>query len=409
MMNDKEVFTRFAKQLADWSRTGEEPELGDYNVRAYLDAQEKRLKNKGIIRNFEFYPESNVHKVSDFMVGILLNGYNRRVNYALGRKKVTYSKNNKVLFKEQLKATMYQLIKWPSKENHEWKKDTYVCPGCGHIEQIEKLEEKGCEYCGAKFLVSQLYPKVTNFYLLENAAPSSPGFAKVIRLLIGSPVYALVFTIFMLLSAPDIVQEYSISYMYQTLCVGFAVLNLIFAPIILQIKDAMQVSVGVAGAKSKITSRLKKYDETFSYDYFEGKALSLLRWITFAENPLECIQYEGEGVDVNLQNILDMEYRGGIDVKKIDVTEEYLSITLKVFMKNTYYKSGKCRSKNDTMYLQMKHKKSFRVLPEFSIVKVMCHGCGGSFDATKHRNCPYCDRKYDAGIDDWIVTGIRIL
>ena len=31
----------------------------------------------------------------------------------------------------------------------------------------------------------------------------------------------------------------------------------------------------------------------------------------------------------------------------------------------------------------------------------------GSFDATKYRNCPYCEQEYNAGRDDWEVLEIH--
>ncbi|MDD5948304.1 MAG: hypothetical protein PUC39_01010 [Lachnospiraceae bacterium] len=53
------------------------------------------------------------------------------------------------------------------------------------------------------------------------------------------------------------------------------------------------MSIGVLGAKTRMTAKLRRYDPSFSYDYFEGKALSLLRMIVYADNPSEYIQYEG--------------------------------------------------------------------------------------------------------------------
>lgn len=47
-MNEQTLFEKFTEQLSAWSRTGKEPELGDWNIRAYLDLQEQRLKEKGL-------------------------------------------------------------------------------------------------------------------------------------------------------------------------------------------------------------------------------------------------------------------------------------------------------------------------------------------------------------------------
>ncbi len=53
-MNEKELFRAFTEQLGEWSRTGKEPELGDWNIRAYLDMQEHRLQRKGFQRTVDY-------------------------------------------------------------------------------------------------------------------------------------------------------------------------------------------------------------------------------------------------------------------------------------------------------------------------------------------------------------------
>lgn len=89
-MNEKELFRTFTEQLGEWSRTGKEPELGD------------------------------------------------------------------------------------------WRNETYVCPNCGNITKIAALEDEGCAYCGTHFLMAQLYPKVTNFYILDNLSVKKFGLRKLL-------------------------------------------------------------------------------------------------------------------------------------------------------------------------------------------------------------------------------------
>lgn len=406
-MDDKELFLTFSSQLGEWSRTGKEPELGDWNIRAYLDAQENRLKDMELKRTFEFKPDDRVYKVGDYAVGVLLNGYNKRLNYALGQKKTEYFKDGKIIFSEKMHVPLYQLIKWPVDDKADRKKETYVCPNCGNIEKLEVLESEGCQYCGTRFVMSQLYPKVTNFYTLENTSDKKRSIGDVIRLIPGCLIVALILTFVMLFTDTG-TEAYSFMSIFPVSCILIFLLGIWFSPIIHEIAENAPVSLGVAGAKRKITSKLRHYDETFSYDYFEGKALSLLRMIVFADDPMNYIQFEGKELSPSFRNIVDMEYRGGVDVNEIKESGEYIEVTLKVFMKNTYYAKGKCKKKNDTMYLHMRHHAKWKVEPEFSIVKVSCHGCGGSFDATKHRNCPFCQKEYDVGIDDWTVLDLEV-
>jgi len=173
-------------------------------------------------------------------------------------------------------------------------------------------------------------------------------------------------------------------------CIAYFLAGIWFSPVIFTIAEGMPVTFGTIGAKARITSRLRKYDEAFSYDYFEGRALSLLRMIIFAKDATKSAQYRGGALAESYADIVDMDYRGGLNVEKIEQKGEHIEVTLKVYMKNTYFVKGKCRKKNDTMYVHMRHNVTWKVQPDFSIVKVACHGCGGSFDATKYRHCPYC-------------------
>lgn len=401
-MNEQTLFEKFTSQLSSWSKTGKEPELGDWNIRAYLDLQEQRLKEKGLERKFDYTINGKVYKVGNFALGQILNSYNKRLNYAYGSRTISYEKNGKILYKEKSNVPLYQLVKWPETDRGDWKKETYVCPNCSNIETVESFEENGCQYCGTHFTVSEMYPKVTNFYTLDNVADKKLNFDRLWRLAAGALLPALLIALYIVFTEAG-------SGFGMTFLISFIIcflLGLWFSPMIFSMVEYVPVSLGITGEKNKITSALKKYDETFSYDYFEGKALSLLRMIIFAKDLKDSVQYRGGELAPAYRDIVDMNYRGGLNVTKIEKNGEYIEVTLKVYMKNTYFVKGKCRKKNDTMYVHMRHNCEWKVEPDFSIVKVACHGCGGSFDATKHRCCPYCQNKYNAGRDDWEVLEI---
>lgn len=267
---------------------------------------------------------------------------------------------------------------------------------------MESFEENGCQYCGTHFTVSEMYPKVTNFYTLDNTADRKLSLGRLWRLAAGALIPAFLIALYIVLTEAG-------NGFGMTFLISFIIcflLGIWFSPMIFSMIEYVPVSLGITGAKTKITSALKKYDESFSYDYFEGKALSLLRMIIFAEDLKDSVQYRGDELAPAYRDIVDMNYRGGLNVTKIEKNDEYIEVTLKVYMKNIYFLKGKCRKKNDMMYVRMRHNCQWEVQPDFSIVKVACHSCGGSFDATKHRCCPYCQTEYNAGYDDWEVLEI---
>ena len=76
-MNEQLLFERFISQLSHWSKTGEVPKLGDCDIRKYLELQNQRIEEKGLKRTYEYTINGKIYKVGDFLVGQLLNGYNR--------------------------------------------------------------------------------------------------------------------------------------------------------------------------------------------------------------------------------------------------------------------------------------------------------------------------------------------
>ena len=404
-MDERTLFERFVSQVSHWSKTGNPPRLGDFDIRRSMELQHRRIEEKQLKRTYEYVIDGKIYKVGDYFVGQLLNSYNKKLNYCLGTQKITYERDGKTIFREKKQVPFYQLVKWPDEERGDWKKDTYVCDNCGNAETIEKLEESGCPYCGTHFTVSDMYPKVTNFYILDTVVDTKVTFGRVWKCAVAAIFVALFLTAVYMYGDMDAVQ-YPFKMFYPMAYVISFLFSLWISPIVGGMVESIPVSLGVAGAKAKITSKLKKYDPSFSYDYFEGKALSLLRTIIFSKDATNLVQYRGEAIKPSYADIIDMDYRGGLDVAKIEENGTYIEVTLRVLMKNTYYTKGRVKKKKDSMYLRMRHNTVWKVQPDFSIVKVMCHGCGGSFDAMKHRNCPYCQKEYDAGRDDWEILAV---
>ena len=42
----------------------------------------------------------------------------------------------------------------------------------------------------------------------------------------------------------------------------------------------------------------------------------------------------------------------------------------------------------------------------FSIKKIECKTCGGSFDGSHQRTCPFCQNVYDMKEEGWVITKI---
>ena len=159
-------------------------------------------------------------------------------------------------------------------------------------------------------------------------------------------------------------------------------------------------------ARKKITALLKQFDPGFSYEYFVSKMISTLKMILFSEDRSNLVVCQGEISEDAFRDIIDAAYKGAIGLNSYKVEGKYCYLDIDLYMVDIH--DGSRIYKKDDVF-RMKVCKDI-TKPEdygFSIRKVQCRGCGGSFDAARIRYCPYCGREYDMKDDDWVVLDIK--
>ncbi|MDD6202805.1 MAG: hypothetical protein PUB13_07695 [Lachnospiraceae bacterium] len=164
--------------------------------------------------------------------------------------------------------------------------------------------------------------------------------------------------------------------------------------------------VGRDRARRRISLFLKRYDPAFSYDYFLCKMVSLLKIMVFNDDKDNLVVCQGKVDKTAFQDIIDMAYQGTVTLNSCQVKDKYCYLDINLHMSDIHDGGSRIYKKNDIF--RMKVCKDI-TKPEdygFSIRKVQCRGCGGSFDATKIKYCPYCNREYDMKEDDWVVLGL---
>ena len=102
-----------------------------------------------------------------------------------------------------------------------------------------------------------------------------------------------------------------------------------------------------AGAKVKINDTLKKHDVNFDYEYFEGKALSLARILMLSKKSEEFVQYEGKTLSGSFADVVNIQYRGRIGVRKIQNENNRIEVELDFYLTNTLDQGGKLREKEE--------------------------------------------------------------
>ena len=413
------LFKKFQTGLQLWCRTGKEPEAGNEDVRYYLDLQEKRRKEHDLEIKIKIEPEGAVYSSHNVTASIGIPGYhslskfNQSTYYQQINQETEYKRKDKTVYKKKVYHIQYQTIIDPEEGQENVGSISYLCPNCGSISTVNTLKEKGCPFCGTRYLMKDLFPKVTNFYCIDAGGMSNKQFSNMKRnLFIGGIIVSSINTGLNYFIKGDLTLAYALVMLILGVPLFMFFLYFIYSifllfRLILKAGKALTFVSWISGSKKLITKTLKKYDPSFDYEYFEGKALALARIIMFSKEPQEFVQYEGPDISRKFEDVIDMKYRGGFSISSIQKKEDKIKVSLKLFLTNTIDTGDQLKDKDQTVKIDMYHHIEFPIDKAFSILKVECPSCGGSFDAGKQKYCPYCKRKFDAGMKDWIVTRIE--
>lgn len=144
-------------------------------MKYYLDLREKRLKDHGLTLELDIQPQQDVmpvHRISN-NIQIVGNGFfrfNKSLYIQYITRTVTFSWEGKRLLHRKKYLTMYQTILDLDPEDENLGSTTFVCPDCGSISTIEVFQDTCCPYYGTRHLMKDLYPKVTNYYYIDNGS-----------------------------------------------------------------------------------------------------------------------------------------------------------------------------------------------------------------------------------------------
>ena len=156
-------------------------------------------------------------------------------------------------------------------------------------------------------------------------------------------------------------------------------------------------------AQNKIPEFMSKFDPKFSYQYFVGKAIALMKIMIFSSDYSNLAIYEGKGTQNKYKDIVDVQFNGAMRLNGYRQSGPYVYLDVTVYTINTYFVKNKIQEKKEKFRMVLC--KNAMTPPDygFSLKKVACRSCGGSFDATRERKCPYCGNNYRLGEDDWVV------
>ncbi len=332
------------------------------------------------------------------------------VLYREAMRRLTVKRGDKVLKKENEPIIFYAtLLQKPGQGDH-----ICTCPNCGHKGLVSVMRD-GCPYCGSVFEINDVWPVFSSWYSVPGIAERSslmPRLKKIITILFiaASAVSALI-TWFsnpqdtagenLLVSLVTGVFMGGAAAFFGYMLFSFGLLGKVFSAA----GRSMPLLRGLK-TKDSLESLMKGLEPDFSYPLFEGRMVSLLRAIAYTDDRSSLSIYEGDEDLSFLDSLIDMQYRGVLQLLSHQISGGVIRLKLKAFMDDLHY-DGKVRRRDEEYIICTEKDISAQTDPGFSLCSVSCKSCGASFDALHMRCCPYCSSPYLLVHDDWMITSIQ--
>ena len=409
---DKNVFLadRFLMQTGQ----GKEPDMITQDLRFCLEARKKRLERKG----------TALHEAFDFAGGAVSGSaavtpedsprpFHACRAYRETRRIREFSRGGKRMALWKSPVTFHAVV-----VDHRGREDFAVsCPACGSPSLASGLE-KGCAFCGTRFSVSGLYPRISSCFFAEDVI-WRPGFDERQKKRYAV-IAGVLFPAMSLLSL--VMRGFSPDYPVWLQILGhmfigaFSAAGVTFAVFMIgsylmigklfALAGSALPMLGVNSSRRTLEERMRRYDPDFSVELFEGKLVSLLGAVLYSDRRRNLRFYRGEERLEDFDDLVGFDYRGGFKLKEMTVREGRTQVLVSVFADNVYA-GKKIRRKKERILVRMEREAGVRTDAGFSFHAVRCPSCGASFNAVHERNCPYCGSAYEAARGDWVITMIR--
>ncbi len=411
--NYEELYRNFYRDLYNNSV----PNYANQELKYYINSRKKRLEMLNLKEEHDIDSDnSGIHSSNNKFSEIVgISKYNSKNYYSCFNRTKKYINEGKVIYKKKERIyffeTIYDILDKPNKSNF-----LYNCPNCGAPSELKELEADGCKYCGTKFIMDDLFPRVSNYYTMLDMNVSLED-RKKFMIKCGF-LSGIVLTTWFYFSnnesIPNIVAKiisiiivFAITYLVGTFIGAMLSFNNMLLKTIKSISINSDIISINQSSKDEINKTLKQYNLNLEYEYFESKVLSLIRNILLNDDRNSLPQNNIKDLDKRFDNLVDIVYRQVMKLKDISVIDNKIVINMYVYLNNDYFIDGKIVNKNDCLLVTMRHNNDYKIDTEFLLSAVNCKNCGGSFDATHQKKCPYCGTPYDLEKDDWVVDNIQ--
>lgn len=409
-MTDNQIFESFIAQFTDFGNKNSE--VNSLDMRYVFDLQKQRLAEKNLKLRYTFQNE-NFHNASA-PSGWSNDEYQNLVVYRSFEIIKEFFVNSSRKFRKKKKEFFYAVV---THMNNEQSDKTACCPSCGAIHSIKTLLHEGCPNCRTRFVMSDIFPKVTNYFSAKDYSEEPPSLAsKIVRYVLGGAVVGIIVNVIAtytqgtfneIFTNPDSVVSIAFSLVgagaagafigYLAWCVGKVGSLFIDAA-----KSVPKLAIQY-DAQNKIPDFMSRFDPNFSYQYFVSKAIALMKIMIFSSDYSNLAIYEGKETQNKFKDIVDVQFNSAMRLNSCKQSGPYVYLDVTIYTISTYFINNRISERNEKFRMVLC--KNAMTPPDygFSLKKVACRSCGGSFDATRERHCPYCGNNYRLGEDDWVV------
>ena len=163
MEETEKIYYGFVRDLPRWAKDGTLPEGGNQDIAYYLELQQNRLKERNIRMEYRFSDRAGKKGTPRSLVGWTAKDQKYTLRMAADgySREVRCYKENKCLFKKKKDTLFWQVITYMNDGSMSGD-ELYCCPNCSAISSVKSLLA-GCPYCGTRFQMTDLFPKVPEY------------------------------------------------------------------------------------------------------------------------------------------------------------------------------------------------------------------------------------------------------
>lgn len=410
----REILKTFVGELNSSDiREGEYPKLASTDLKYTALLQSKRLNEKNAAIRYHYNTDSAINGSA-----IKLDKdtrYITRMPFYIAESTTEYAVGGKVKKREKLQKTMFANVIWLIDQNQN-KNETYSCPNCGAVSTVKELLS-GCPYCQTRFMMSDLFPKITNYYDRDTKGTIHSTLLpfSLLGILIIMCIYGILNqdTLTTVFTSDDLTGKI----IQGALLFGCAVVGALSGYILKAAANFLYILLyaivflpsvfRLVKTKRKLPEFMRGFEKNFTLDHFIGKLIYLIRTMVYSEDYENCAVYCGEPAENRCKDIIDMSYFGFVNARNYYIENDNAYVDMDVRM-YTYNCKGHRVSKKSEVF-QLLIYKSIHAETDygFSIHKIECRNCGSSFDAAREKHCPFCQSEYNLSDYDWVIKEFR--